>query len=390
MAIEPTYPGVSIDETPSNVRAIIGVATSVAGFVGYAPSGPENKAVQIDSVADFAAKFAGVGSANDLVTAINQFFANGGQRAVAVRVPDPDGEEATSPAGLIGSREKGTGIYALDMIDDVNLLVVPNQTHHDIHAEMLSYAQDRRAFAILDLPAEIATTAQAKDWLATLPPTGRSHAATYYPRIRYPGSGGASEGRYQSNSGAVAGVIARTDQILGVWHAPAGMYARIVGAVGVETALPEKQIREFAQSGLNPIRVMPGSETAIWGGRTLADADGNVEWKYISVRRTALFIEESLYRSLKWTVFEPNGEVLWLAIRLSVVAFMHSLFKQGAFKGASPRDAYFVRCDGETTTAADIASGIVNVEIGFAPLRPAEFVVITLKVIAGPVDGSPA
>jgi phage tail sheath protein FI len=125
----------------------------------------------------------------------------------------------------------------------------------------------------------------------------------------------------------------------------------------------------------------------VWGARTLRGADQLAdEWKYVPVRRTALFIEESLYRGTQWIVFEPNDEPLWAQIRLNVGAFMNSLFRQGAFQGITPKDAYFVKCDKETTTQNDIDRGIVNIIVGFAPLKPAEFVVIKLQQIAGQIQ----
>ena len=124
-----------------------------------------------------------------------------------------------------------------------------------------------------------------------------------------------------------------------------------------------------------------------WGARTLNGADVEAsEWKYIPVRRFALFLEESLYRGTKWVVFEPNDEPLWSQIRLNVGAFMQSLFRQGAFQGLTPKDAYFVKCDGETTTQNDINNGIVNIVVGFAPLKPAEFVIIQIQQIAGQIQ----
>jgi phage tail sheath protein FI len=110
------------------------------------------------------------------------------------------------------------------------------------------------------------------------------------------------------------------------------------------------------------------------------------EWKYIPVRRTALFLEESLYRGTQWVVFEPNDEPLWAQIRLNIGAFMQSLFRQGAFQGTTPRAAYFVKCDSETTTQTDINNGIVNILVGFAPLKPAEFVVIKIQQLAGEIE----
>jgi hypothetical protein len=124
----------------------------------------------------------------------------------------------------------------------------------------------------------------------------------------------------------------------------------------------------------------------IWGARTMQGNDElGSQWKYIPVRRTALFIEESLYRALKWAVFEPNDNPLWAELRLNVGSFMHTLFQQGAFQGQTPADAYFVKCDDETTTQNDIDLGIVNILVGFAPLQPAEFVVIQIQQMAGQI-----
>jgi phage tail sheath protein FI len=139
--------------------------------------------------------------------------------------------------------------------------------------------------------------------------------------------------------------------------------------------------------GVNVLRTFPIFGNISWGARTLDGADQQAsEWKYIPVRRTALFIEESLFQGLKWVVFEPNDEPLWAQIRLNVGAFMHNLFRQGAFQGSTPRDAYFVKCDKETTTQNDIDRGIVNILVGFAPLKPAEFVVIKIQQIAGQIE----
>jgi phage tail sheath protein FI len=135
------------------------------------------------------------------------------------------------------------------------------------------------------------------------------------------------------------------------------------------------------------LRTFPVIGPIAWGARTLEGADIlTSEWKYIPVRRTALFLEESLYRGLKWVVFEPNDEPLWSQIRLNVGAFMHRLFRQGAFQGTNPKDAYLVKCDSETTTQADINLGIVNIVVGFAPLKPAEFVIIKIKQLAGQIQ----
>jgi hypothetical protein len=162
--------------------------------------------------------------------------------------------------------------------------------------------------------------------------------------------------------GAVAGVFARTDTQRGVWKAPAGLDASLVGVPQLTVSLTDSENGELNPLGINCLRAMPASGRVVWGSRTLQGNDRLAsEWKYIPVRRTALYIEESLYRGTQWVVFEPNDEPLWSQIRLNVGAFMHSLFRQGAFQGTTPRDAYFVKCDKETTTQNDIDRGIVPV-----------------------------
>jgi uncharacterized protein len=185
-------------------------------------------------------------------------------------------------------------------------------------------------------------------------------------------------------SGAVAGLCARTDASRGVWKAPAGTEARLSGVQGLEYGLTDAENGVLNPLGLNCIRTLPIFGTVSWGARTLLGADVRAsEWKYVPVRRLALMIEESLYRGTQWAVFEPNDERLWSQIRLNLTSFMHNLYRQGAFQGTSPRDAYLVKCDSETTTQADINLGIVNVLVGFAPLRPAEFVIISIRQLAG-------
>ena len=172
-----------------------------------------------------------------------------------------------------------------------------------------------------------------------------------------------------------------------MWKAPAGTEATLAGVQGMVYKLTDPENGALNPLGLNCFRIFPIYGSIGWGARTLvgSDAEGT-EWKYVPVRRTALFIEESLYRGSKWVVFEPNDEPLWAQIRLNFGAFMHDLFRQGAFQGTTPKDAYFVKCDKETTTQNDIDLGIVNILVGFAPLKPAEFVVIQIQQIAGQIQ----
>ena len=188
-------------------------------------------------------------------------------------------------------------------------------------------------------------------------------------------------------SGTIAGLYARIDSNRGVWKAPAGTEASITGVQGVEYLLNDRENGLLNPLAVNCVRSFPATGIVSWGSRTIAGSDQNAsEYKYIPVRRTALFIEESLFRGLKWVVFEPNDEPLWAQIRLNVGAFMHNLFRQGAFQGKTKQDAYFVKCDSETTTQNDINLGIVNIWVGFAPLKPAEFVVLTLQQMAGQIQ----
>jgi phage tail sheath protein FI len=182
----------------------------------------------------------------------------------------------------------------------------------------------------------------------------------------------------------MAGIFARTDATRGVWKAPAGTEASLTGAAGLTITMSDAENGQLNPHAVNCLRTLPVFGTVGWGARTLDgdDARGS-EWKYIPVRRMALFLEESLYRGTQWVVFEPNDEPLWAQIRLNIGSFMQGLFRQGAFQGTTPKQAYFVKCDRETTTQADINLGIVNIFVGFAPLKPAEFVVLKIQQIAG-------
>jgi phage tail sheath protein FI len=216
---------------------------------------------------------------------------------------------------------------------------------------------------------------------------GARNAVMYFPRLRM--ADPLSENRLADFApcGAMAGIMARTDAQRGVWKAPAGLDASFAGVPEFTYKLTDGENGRLNQLGLNCLRSFPVTGNVVWGARTLAGADRLAsEWKYLPVRRTALFIEESLYRGTQWVVFEPNDEPLWAQIRLNIGAFMQNLFRQGAFQGRSPREAYFVKCDRETTTQNDINLGIVNILVGFAPLKPAEFVVITIQQMAGEIE----
>ena len=264
------------------------------------------------------------------------------------------------------------------MLDATNLAAVTTV------AEV--YCEERRAFFVIDTPPGIDEVAEITNWLGGNGTLRHRNAALYYPRVHIPDPLDENRLRSVGASGTVAGVYARTDSDRGVWKAPAGTEAVVRNVPELEDALTDAENGALNPLGINCLRSFPVFGNIVWGARTLEGADQQAsEWKYVPVRRTALFLEESLYRGLKWVVFEPNDEPLWSQIRLNVGAFMQNLFRQGAFQGRTPREAYFVKCDSETTTQNDINLGIVNIVVGFAPLKPAEFVILKLQQMAGQI-----
>ena len=238
---------------------------------------------------------------------------------------------------------------------------------------------------LIDPPSNWDSKKNAKSGVSTIG-TKSKNAALFFPRLRQPNPLRENQKEDFAPCGTVAGIFARTDVQRGVWKAPAGLDATLVGMPELGVPLTDAENGELNPLGINCLRIMPAVGPVIWGSRTLRGDDRLAsEWKYIPVRRLALFIEESLYRGTQWVVFEPNDEPLWAQIRLNIGAFMHNLFRQGAFQGQTPRDAYFVKCDKETTTQDNINRGIVNIWVGFAPLKPAEFVIIKLQQMAGQV-----
>lgn len=276
-------------------------------------------------------------------------------------------------------------------VDIFNILVLPRDAAAtDAHRLELwgpasVFCQRRRAVLIVDPPSTWVTASDVTAGIGGLRiGLVKDHSVLYWPRL------------YALNefnlvkpvdpSGAMAGVWARTDGQRGVWKAPAGLEADIRGILGTERQLSDPENGALNPEAANAIRVLP-SGIVSWGARTMDGYDNSgSEYRYVPVRRLALYLAESLRRGLQFAVFEPNDEPLWAQIRLAAGAFMHGLFRQGAFQGQKKSDAYFVKVDAETTTQNDINLGIVNVIVGFAPLKPAEFVVVQLKQIAGQIQ----
>lgn len=522
MPVTLSYPGVYIEEVPSGVRTITGVATSITAFVGRARRGPVHDPVRIQNFGDYERLFGGLWEASTMSYAVQHFFLNGGtdalivrlingataarfnlspasgtdnltldasnegawsnhlrisidhatreplqpdefnltvveiipgtnpvqaarretfrnvsinpvapryvgmvlaQESLLLRVPDPhpgafptvrpaevgiggdlttfaapsvNGSDGTTPGSsqYEGSFDNKTGIYALRKADLFNLLCIPPFTRdtdvtESVWTAALRFCRDERAFLIVDAPSSWRSIAAAVGGIGTFSAAVArdDHAAIYFPRVQIPDP--LRENRLEEFApcGAVAGVFARTDAQRGVWKAPAGQDATLFGVRALAVNLTDGEQGRLNPLGVNCLRTFPVSGNVVWGARTYRGADQLAsEWKYIPVRRLALFIEETLYRSLQWVVFEPNDEPLWAQIRLNVGAFMQTLFRQGAFQGRSPREAYLVKCDRETTTQTDINMGVVNIVVGFAPLKPAEFVIIKIQQLAGQVE----
>lgn len=531
MPVTPTYPGVYIEEIPSGVRTIIGVATSITAFIGRALRGPVNEPITINSFGDFERMFGRLHADYPMSYAVRDFYLNGGTQAVIVRlfiiddaqinskarllvngleleaayegswgnalrvrIDNDISEEVATGYGLnasdlfnltvrdmetgnterfinvtgvesprridrvlekesslvrisesstapftvpvahaspaqgktiweddaastkfdilasdsdpldqagdyIGDEGLKTGLYALNKCDLFNLLCIPPDTRHgnidnSVYQEAMQYCSRRRSMLIVDSPAEwtsIKETAasEARDNLSNMGLTGIAarNAAIYFPRVIQ--SDPMHDGQLDTfvPSGIIAGIYARTDAQRGIWKAPAGLDASLNGIQGLEVNLTDAENGMLNPLGINCLRFFPISGRVVWGSRTLRGADQLAdEYKYIPVRRLALYIEESLFRGTKWVVFEENDEPLWAQIRLNIGAFMNNLFRQGAFQGKTPREAYFVKCDKETTTQDDINRGIVNIVVGFAPLKPAEFVIIKIQQIVGQIE----
>lgn len=305
--------------------------------------------------------------------------------------------QALSTSDYTGSLTNKEGLYALEQADLFNLLCIPPFSPiQDVDPPgfwdtAAQYCEKRRAMLIVDAPCSWRSKDDAKGngtttGIANLG-TRHKNAAVFFPRLIQPNPENDNRTEEFAPCGAVAGLFARTDTQRGVWKAPAGLDAILRGVPQLSVPLTDLENGELNPLGINCLRTRPAAGRVIWGSRTLQGDDRlTSEWKYIPVRRTALYIEESLFRGTQWVVFEPNDEPLWAQIRLNVGAFMHNLFRQGAFQGTTPRQAYFVKCNSETTTQNDIDLGIVNIVVGFAPLKPAEFVVIKIQQIAGELE----
>ena len=302
---------------------------------------------------------------------------------------------ALQEADYVGGQADKLGIYQLYKTDIFNLLCLP-LAPQPVLAPAVALCVERRAILLADPPDTWSTVALAVSGMGTAPPVAgqdAANAAVYFPNVQIadPSQNGITV--TLPPCGTVAGIAARTDVQRGVWKAPAGTDASLNGVTGLgigegtsgtPLTLTDADSGLLNPLGVNCLRSFPVFGPVVWGARTLRGADRMAnQWKYLPIRRLALFIEESLVRGTQWVVFEPNDEPLWSSIRLNVTTFMNTLFKQGAFQGATASQAFLVKCDQENNPQSDIDLGIVNILVGFAPLKPAEFVIIHIQQLAG-------
>lgn len=382
-------PDVRIDEV-SMPHTIEGVATSVTAFMGPCGLGVMLEPTPISSFLDFEREFGPLAVELPMGYAIRDFFVNGGRDALICRT-------AGNASGLAGDllASYAAGFGALKLSQPFNLLCVPpdaragwsSVTAGPIHAAAAALCVERRAMFLVDPPSDFNPRAAASP--LAIADADTRNAAVYFPYVMEEDP---LQGLAQmpfAPCGAVAGVIARIDRERGVWHAPGGVHASLLGVTGLASSLNDQEMARLTRKGINCLRMFPDSGAVVWAARTLrAGAGPSEEYRYISVRRLALFLESSLAAGLKWAFVEANDETLWRQIRLSTSNFFQGLFAQGAFQGATPDKAFFVKCDGATTTTEDIARGFVRVIVGFAPLRPAEFVLLEIELAVGGSGGA--
>lgn len=376
-------PGVYVEERAAGPTPIAGVEMSTAAFVGITAKG-SYRARCVASLAEFERFYGPVPSLSHtfLGRAVQGFFANGGRRAWIARVPATRGK--FTAAAFIGGRAPGgrflRGLAALGEIDAALIVAAPDLSHprmavHEramLRMAMIEQAEAKRdRIVLLDAPADDRSLGLGDAAFETI---DSPFVAVYGPWLSVAQADGTTGAL--PPSGHVAGVIARVDAERGVHKSPSGP---VVDALGVEIMLSTAEQDELNARGFNALRVFAGRGLQVWGVRLRCS---DPAWRYIAMRRFAIFIERSVTKGLGWVVFEPNDEPLWALVRRHVEDFLLGLWRDGALVGVTPAEAFFVRCDRSTMTQGDIDSGRLACMIGFAPLKPAEFVVVRIGVWA--------
>ncbi len=305
---------------------------------------------------------------------------------------------ASAPGGNLGGKDVeipeivdalGGGpnpVSALDEITDVSIIAAPGYVGNGLVANAgFNYCEKHRnnlgdAFFIAEMNSDIVDPNSATKFITStdFQPNINGYGAIYFPWINSKDFTTSDPNALVAlpPSGFIAGIYAKIDNVRGVWKAPAGTEAGVAGGISLKANLTDKQHGVINLKGINALRTFVAYGKVVWGARTVSN---DVAWRYVPVRRMANFLKSSIYDGIQWAVFEPNDEPLWNALRLSIGGFMLNLFRQQAFQGATPNQAFFVKCDKETTTSFDQEQGIVNILVGFAPLKPAEFIIVKLS-----------
>jgi Bacteriophage tail sheath protein len=399
MATSYLSPGVYVEEVDRGSKPIEAVGTNTVGFLGESAKGPLNESVLITNWSQFVRTFGDSKDCSEhFAHAVYGFFNNGGSRCFVVNVGAPEGakvetkpvvpagdkkdEKAPAAAHVGGGGRDGlyigkdggpgarTGLKCFDEIDEIAIVAAPGQTSPAVQDALLSHCETRKdRFAILDSPETIS------GGVDKLPkPRDSKYGAYYFPWIQVydPDKGNI----FVPPSGHIAGVYSRTDSERGVHKAPANEIVR--GALGLKYNVSKGEQDLLNPKGINAIRFMNGG-IRIWGARTLSS---DPSWRYINVRRLFIMVESSIERATQWVVFEPNDHRLWKRVQRTISSFLTLLWRNGALMGTSPEQAFYVKCDDETNPPEVIDAGQLVVEIGLAPVKPAEFVIFRIGQMA--------
>jgi phage tail sheath protein FI len=371
------FPGVYLEEIPTNFKPIEGVDTSTTAMVGVTERGPLRPEL-VKSFAEFTHEFGARVSPSPetcdkwtrdpnggqwwhFPLAVKGFFENGGQRLYINRISRENLDD-------LSSNDFVTAIESLDEVDDVRLRLAPGLWSSAVHGALIKRGETRGdCFAILDPPNGLDPYAILKFRERLNTP----FAALYYPWIEVAEIGGRNV--QIGPSAHVAGVYARIDQERGVHKAPANAVILGINKLAADVTTADQKM--LNPEGINALRSFPGRGNLIRGARTLSQ---DPEWRDVPVRRLLSFLEQSIVTGTQWIVFEPNDELLWTKVRVAITSFLTRVWRNGALQGRKPDEAFFVKCDRCTMTQDDLDQGRLVCLIGVAPLKPAEFVLFRI------------
>ena len=376
---QPMTPPVAPRSAPPT-RRLEPTPTSGTIFLGRGASGPMFTPVACQSLHDYDSTFSQTNLQCDLSRAVRLFFHNAGPRCHVVRIRNRETEEDRPPRAA----DYRDALVAISIeVPDFNLLVLPRDdgvdpaTQQEIWRMASHYCREKRAMLLIDTPIEWAGLVDVKDAWSDLgirrvrEGLALESAAMFYPRVMV--RDGDSEVP-TGCCGAMAGLMTSFDDAHGVWTPAAGLDAIIAGINGLEYETTEDDASLFGSEGVDVLRTLPEG-IVCWGARTMAGHTSSW-WKFIPVRRLALFVEQSIEGGIEWVAGEPNDALLWQGIQACVGSFLDDIWKRGALEGDTAEKAYFVKCDAETTTPEAIARGQIHFQVGFAPMRPEEFMVL--------------